>query len=596
MHDAVTEPSAPAVIESPTFRCLVGRWPGTLEVDSATLARLYPGRRFSCGWHIAGGELGLPESLIVALEREHAFQVPRVAVGRRPEPCEMPHLESDGVFCLLPSSTPVRLPVTGELAVHLVEQAVSAYLDAQTGANREDFLDEFQTYWTLSNTAARGVFAWLRDFTQTRTVYTANMGKGVMVADFAEGIEDWFKKRGSSVTRRDIRKATFVRLREPLYPIDYPSNSAELLGLLRARCPDAVELVLSSIRLGEDMVVVWCFEHNGQHVLGATLTPILQRFPHPLNRGQAFLSGRNRWRVPMDLLHARLVQARFPTSRAMVVRADSDFLVARTTGKVDGAVRKLKVVVIGCGAVGATTALLLAQAGVREMTLVDGDILTYQNIGRHSLGAQYIGWNKAEALRQEISARYVDYTVHAVAYKWQRAREDNPRLFEHADLVISATGDWLSEAELNDLLENGDIPPTIFAWLERFGVAGHATFVSANASLRWALNEYGEAIRQVAKIPGEMPREAACGAFYQPFAAAASVEVAAMTVRLALAAATGDVTTGQTWTWIGAYENLLRVGAEILPSWRQLVFDGPGFQKVYRHQLSAPSTEVGPLQ
>ncbi|WP_322075346.1 ThiF family adenylyltransferase [Burkholderia cenocepacia] len=596
MHEAVTEPIAPAVIQSPTFGCLAGRWPGTLEVDSATLARLYPGRRFSCGWRIPGEELGLPEPLIVALEREHAFQVPRVAVSRRPEPCEIPHLESDGVFCLLPSSTPVRLPVTGELAVHLVEQAVRAYLDAQAGANRTDFLDEFQTYWTLSNSAMRDVFAWLSDFTQTRTVYTANMGKSVMVADSADGIEDWFKKRGCPVKRRDIRKATFVRLREPLYPVDYPSNSAELLGLLRDRCPESLEPVLSSIRMDEDIVIVWCFEHDGQPVMGATLTPVLQRFPHPLNRGQAFLSGRNRWRVPVELLHARLVQARFPTSRAAVVRADSDFLVERTTGKVDGAVRKLKVVIIGCGALGATTALLLAQAGIREMTLVDGDLLTYQNIGRHSLGAQYIGWNKAEALRDEICARYVDYTVHAVAHRWQRAYEDNPRSFEKADLVISATGDWLSEAELNDLLEKGDVPPTIFTWLERFGVAGHATFVPANASLLWALNEYGEALRQVAKVPGDMPREAACGAFYQPFSSAASAEVAAMTVRLALAVATGEITTGQEWTWIGTYENLLRAGAEILPFWRRHVFDGDGFQKVYRNQLEAPSKEAGPAQ
>ncbi|MEI7296250.1 ThiF family adenylyltransferase [Paraburkholderia tropica] len=596
MHETVTEPIAPAVIPSPTFRFLVGRWPGTLEVDSATLARLYPGRRFSCGWRIPATELGLPEPLIVALEREHAFEVPRVAVGRRPEPCEMPHLESDGVFCLLPSSTPVRLPVTGELAVHLVEQAVRAYLDAQAGANHRDYLDEFQTYWTLGNSAMRDVFAWLSDFTQTRTIYTANMGKGVMVADSAHGIEDWFKKRDSPVKRKDIRKATFVRLREPLYPDDYPSNSAELLGLLHDRCPEALELVLSSIRLGEDMLIVWCFEHGGQPVMGATLTPVLQRFPHPLNRGQAFLSGRNRVRVPMDLLQARLVEARFPTSRATVVRADSDFLVERTTGKVDVAVRTLKVVVIGCGALGATTALLLAQAGVRELTLVDGDQLTYQNIGRHSLGAHYIGWNKADALRHEISARYVDYKVHASPCRWQQAVRENVRFFEHADLVISATGDWLSEAELNDLLEKGDVPPTIFTWLERFGVAGHATFVSANASLLWALNEYGEATRQVAKITGDMLREAACGAFYQPFSSAASVEVAAMTVRLALAVATGEITTGQTWTWIGAYENLLRAGAEILPFWRPHVFDGDGFQKVYRNQLVSPSNEAGPVQ
>lgn len=592
MPESATALMAPQAAQSATLEYLARRWPGTSELNEVALTRLYPGRRFALGWRVPAAALGLPEPLIVALQREDAFQVPRIAVERRPNPCEMPHLETDGVFCLLPSSTPVRLPVTGELAVYLVEQAVKTYSDALTGANRQDYLDEFGTYWTLDCVATRSVYVWFRDFSQTRTVYTVNTVKSVMVGESVECVEDWMKKLGRPVKRKNILKATFVRLRESIYPSDYPANSAELLRLLSKKCPEAVESVLTSIRLGEDLIIVWCFEHEGQPVMGATITPILRKFPDANSRGQAFLSGRHLTKVPIHTLMNRLSQARFLTTRASVVRVDSDFLVQRTAGKVDDAVRNLRVVVIGCGALGATVAMLLAQAGVRTMTLIDGDILTYQNVGRHVLGAQYIDCNKAEALQTEINARYVDYSISAFASKWQLAFERSPGMFEKADLIISATGDWLSEAELNALLEAGKLPATIFTWLERYGVAGHAAFISTDASLRWSLNEYGEAVRQVARIPGEMPREAACGAFYQPFSASASTEVAAMTVGLALAAATNEVSTAQAWTWIGSYENLLKTGAEIMPSWRPLVFDGPGFQKVYRHQLIPPSNQL----
>ena len=570
---------------SPTFECLAASWPGVAQVSELELRQLYPNRGFTLGWRIPASELGLPEPLVVVLESESAFTVPRVAVQRRPKPCEMPHLEGDGVFCLLPSSTPIRLPVTGELAVHLLKEAVKVYSDALTLANRKDFLDEFGTYWTLDSAAGFNVYAWLRNFEQTRTVYTASLSSSVVVAESVADVEGWMKKLGVSTKRRDVRKATFVRLAEPLYPEDYPSNSTELLGLLFRQCPAAVEMVLTSVRLGEDVVVIWCFEHDGQPVMGASITRVQHQFPHPQNHGQAFLSGRNRVRVPANVLSNRLAQAKFASKRASVVRVDGDFLTARTAGDVANAVRNLNVVVVGCGALGATVAMLLAQAGVRNLTLIDGDVLTYQNIGRHILGAHYVGRNKAEALRDEINARYVDYAVSALSSKWQLARKADSRLFERADLVISATGDWISEAELNALLEVAEAPPTIFAWLERYGVAGHATFVSSDASLRWALNEYGEANCQVAKVPGPVPREAVCGAFYQPFSAAASAEIAAMTVSLVIAAATGDVTTAQTWTWVGPYENLLKTGAEITPFWRPLVFGAPGFQKVYRHQL-----------
>lgn len=587
--------TAMAVVEevvSRTGAFLLERWPGTTQLTDTALRQLYPNRRFALGWRIPASELGLPEPLIVALVREDGFNVPSIALERRHALCEMPHVEKDGVFCLLPSSTPIRLPVTGELAIHLVGEAVKVYSDAHAGVNRRDFLDEFGTYWTLDCSAQRDVYAWFGDFEQTRTVYVSNTSAGVMVADSVESLESWMKKLGRPVRRRDVRTATFVHLDEPLFPEDYPSDSAELLRLLFRRCPDAVELVLASVRLDEDAVVVWCFEHDGKPVMGATLTQIHQRFPHLENRGQAFLSGRNRVRVPANVLSNRLSQAKFPALRASVVRVDSDFLVGRTAGVVDDGVRRLKVVVVGCGALGATIAMLLAQAGVRDLTLIDGDYLTYQNVGRHILGARYIGRNKAEALRDEICARYVDYDVVALPSKWQGARESNSRLFERADLVISATGDWISEAELNALLEAAEIPPTIFTWLERYGVAGHATFVSADASLRWVLNEYGEAECQVAKVPGELPREAACGAYYQPFSAAASAEVAAMAVSLAISAATGEITTGQTWTWVGPYGHLLKVGGEIMPFWRPLVFGATGFQKVYRHQLTPPSARL----
>ena len=62
-----------------------------------------------------------------------------------------------------------------------------------------------------------------------------------------------------------------------------------------------------------------------------------------------------------------------------------------------------RVTAIGAGALGSPVLTNLTRSGYGRLTIVDEDVLNPHNVARHSLGASYVGWYKAEALAAELS-------------------------------------------------------------------------------------------------------------------------------------------------------------------------------------------------
>ena len=62
-----------------------------------------------------------------------------------------------------------------------------------------------------------------------------------------------------------------------------------------------------------------------------------------------------------------------------------------------------RMMVIGAGALGSPVLTNLTRSGYGRLTIVDEDVLHPHNLARHTLGASYVGWYKAEALAAELS-------------------------------------------------------------------------------------------------------------------------------------------------------------------------------------------------
>jgi len=194
-----------------------------------------------------------------------------------------------------------------------------------------------------------------------------------------------------------------------------------------------------------------------------------------------------------------------------------------------------KVVIVGCGALGSGIAMLLAKAGVTRFVLIDPELLGWENIRRHELGAEFVGEPKAIALKGRIERTIPDVEiVQAIASSYQQAIESHPDLVEGAHLVIVATGDWGCDAFIDHALSARDQAlPAIYTWTEAFALATHAVFISGtDGKFVEGFDLSGNFKGKASKASREIPPE--CGNTSTPFGAVETAQSQALAAKLAL--------------------------------------------------------------
>jgi molybdopterin/thiamine biosynthesis adenylyltransferase len=121
-------------------------------------------------------------------------------------------------------------------------------------------------------------------------------------------------------------------------------------------------------------------------------------------------------------------------------------------GSLPLAVRDMTVALVGCGALGSMVAEAVTRSGLRRLSLFDGDVLEYGNLGRHSLDGRHVGLNKAVALARRLSSAnpLTEITGYEANIPLSLGRRDEAdRAIHEADVLIDCSTDhgaflWMS--------------------------------------------------------------------------------------------------------------------------------------------------------
>lgn len=566
------------------------RWPTAVILSADELTARFPKQSFIAGWTLPAAEVDAPCDLVLAIPNLFPNALPHVGLADPPPPATLPHIDAAGLVCL--NNSLVEFPADIRHAEAVVSDAITVIKEGLEGKNRGDFLEEVSTYWTLGQPISSAIWYYPKSLGGTRSLYALAHNTATVLSESKEAVKAWAHNIKPAAENNPLKDSAVIHFPEPIFPNDYPAHTGELLVLVSKAGPDAIDLLARVIQPGEQASLLLTFEHNGNlQLLGIRVNAGTR-----LGTGhgsRTFWDGYRKGHMPKDEFLRRIAAARYAVIRTDAVRIDSDFLLNRTVGRPALSLSMVKVAVVGCGALGAQVALLLAQSGVRHLTLVDHDTMSWQNVGRHVLSGMAVGHNKASAMKEEILSRFPDYEIEAIPKKWQDKWSEQPNIFDSHDLVISLTADWESDSLLNSLSKSGnEIPPVIFSWIEAFGLAGHiVTVLPQGGCLRCMTNSLGEFQHPVAAIPEEraLHREPSCGAFYQPFSAAAAVPLTAQVVMTAIEALNGRINSSEHRVWVGAKDNFDYVAATITPDWHD-VLKQRGYEKVYRTQLQNSGT------
>ncbi len=513
------------------------------RLDARAMESCYPRRPFVAGWRVG---VNFSDDLMRRIDVVATAGFPsvpvRTALVDHPPFMTWPHVESDGILCLLPNMAECDPDDPYAVTENLLGRSVQLVEELIEGSNVErDFREEFLTYWAYkTHQYGTRLFSLLTPASPSRVVRVWR-GNGLeVVGEDARTLEQWVRHRFGDKVNAKTEEAAFIWLPKPPLPVEYPETASDLNALAVAAGEDAVAaLGLTVLRQPDHVVALLGALGRGGPGL------VVVKVPNPRllrSRGRSatdpLSKGFRPWRTPKSILVDRYFGAG-PVVRSSVQRADADWVHGRGRDVRTAKLLDSTVVIVGCGSVGGPVACALAQSGAGRLVLVDNDVLSWPNVGRHPLGATAVGRNKAEFLAKRLQADFPHLQIESRACYLQEVLQSDPELLEAADLIVAATGNWGAESAVNRWhVEHGRPRPILYCWTEAHACAGHAVAIAREGGcLQCHIGRTGSPLFKVVEWSDDgdaSQEEPACGAHYHPYGPVELSYVTAMISDVAL--------------------------------------------------------------
>lgn len=519
------------------------------KLDQKSLA-LYRRHSAVLGWRFNAEFSDGIRRLDVIVSDSFPFSPARVALVDRPPFMTWPHVEKDGVLCLLPDYATLSVDDPYDGVISLLDEAFTLVGASIRGEKDEDFRTEFLTYWDHAKRGtARTILSLIEPSAPSRRIVVWADRKRTILAEDESQLRAWLRNFAPKTSASAIKPIVGVLtwLNEIPMPAEYPRSAKAVYAL--AEQASAANLIDEVAReVPANIFVVFGANTSNGPALAATAVnrPKVVRNRDPLTAGfrPSF--------VPENVLHTRLFGGA-PPDRNSIERIDPAWIHGRGHDTRFRKLRDATVAVLGCGSVGAPVASTLARAGVGKLVLADEQTLKGGNVGRHALGVGAIGEFKATALARQIRATlpHVDVTCHVSTVEDLLLHPDDP--FAKVDLIVSVLGDWPAESLLDEWQVAHDDPvPIVYGWTEPHAAAGHAIVISSDEDrLRSGLDAYGTPNVVAVRWADDTRRyEPACGAAFDPYGPVELGFVTSMIAQAALDVIQGDVSSGTHRIWL----------------------------------------------
>ncbi len=500
--------------------------------------------RSSTGWRL---RLREDVSVLVAVDQSFPYTKPVAAFFGPGAPRDGPHIEGDGRLCLVTADTTTDSLDPAGVVVYFISQAASLLEALTRGELQEDYIIDFEAYWSRGRTTGRSVQTLFDIAPPTRPLFLANYGGQRIVSDDEARLRRWLLHRVGGAYKGNVEASIFLWMETLPNPSGYPKTYRDL----RALFGEAKQIsALDDVRPIKDA--------GGVVVLGGPSAP-------GRSAGGAIILStgterqRNKGFRPSKRLTTSLpFSLKFDRASLRPVDAATTRIPLAQLVNVDAA----HVALLGCGSLGAGAVKLLAQQGIKRFTFFDPETLGWENIGRHELGARNVGANKADALKDKLLADLPDIVnISSYGTDWRRAIAKDQSVFDSISLIISATGEWGANAALSDLQAAGILKiPVLYTWLERNAIAAHVVALQGSkVSLRNGFDNTGRPLAAAASWWSE-DQDPRCGGAASPYGAIDLAAGQSLVARAALDIASGSAVAPVWRVWVGLSSDLEQAG------------------------------------
>lgn len=526
------------------------------------------------GWRLPLGD-GSGGSLLLLLDPDFPYSLPRFALERRGDLLRAPHVEAHARLCLAGESGRVHALDPVAVVDHEYREALALIDDDDAGGNREDFSLDFDAYWRRDITSPRGLRIWLREDARSRIVYAWQGTAFYFVAETPDDVRTWLANWRAQDEDPTLTEAGIIWLRSLPEPHEYPNRGGALRAFIQRLSPDGLPVFdrLMTMMQSRATVVLAGPTSAGD----VRFAGIVAEDPEQATRGQSppvhAARGFRPGHVPAGLLAGRRRMLRVDTRRV-------DEWLHRLPAELGQTLADKRVAVLGCGSLGGGVARAMLQSGIGHLSLMDPDSMGWENISRHELGAESVGRNKAEALVARFTPMY-PHVRELVGYplSWQQVLREQPGMLADYDLLLSLTGNWNAESALNDLQRHGMgevTSPILYGWMEDQAAAAHAVAIGA-AGICFRCGFSGTGSVRVPATTWRETDDGSCGGATSVYGAVDLMPAQSLVTALAVDVLLGRALPPVRRSWLALRSTLRNGGGDWHPRWVEEFGDpGPG--------------------
>lgn len=537
--------------------------------------RSYELRALVAGWRMTIQPSTTARQIDVGVDGRFPFSLPHFFLVDRPPFLTWPHIEDDGLLCLLDDTVVMKYNQPEAVIGELLRDAFQLVRNCEAGTNQNDFRTEFYSYWNRRlSTSAEIIQSLLEPHGGSRLVRVWRGETRSVVGETEDDVLRWLRhKYGDQPQFKSTDSALLLWLKEPLLPSEYPESAADL-HRLASTLEDAQKRLDQFVHIHRSpfYFVIGADSINGPCFAGVRSARHMIPDIHGRKRDHT-LDGFRPGKAPQALLTQRLFSAGAPASRFKVERVDAAWIHGRDHDSRQRELSSKKILVGGCGSVGAPIAQMLAMAGIGCLRLVDDEELTWANVGRHVLGAESVGKNKAKSLADRLQKGYPHSQIVGFDMTLEEFAESDPEFVRECDLIVSATANWESESLLNVRQVRGEITqPIMYVWTEPHACAGHAVLVLPRGPcFRCGFDPRGRPKQELTDWPKDKreKREPACGAVFQPYGPIELSGTISLGAGLALDSLLGKLHSATHRIWAGPQTLLLEAGGKWSEEWQK---------------------------